>query len=186
MIITITGSLGSGKSTISKLLSEKLGLKRYSTGEALREVAVKRGMSPLELNKLAQSDKSIDDEIDSVLKSLKDSVEDLVIDSRLAWHFIPKSIKVKLDIDEETAALRIMKDNRSDEAYQNKAEAIEKIKARRLTEVERFKRYYNADIEDNSNFDLVINSKNKKPEEICTEIITYIQTKEIELPLLAL
>ena len=43
-IITITGALGSGKSTIAGILCEKLGFERYSTGQAQRKIAEKYGL----------------------------------------------------------------------------------------------------------------------------------------------
>ena len=44
-IITISGMLGSGKSTVAKLLAQKLGYEYYSTGNAQREIAKKKAMT---------------------------------------------------------------------------------------------------------------------------------------------
>ena len=48
MHITITGNLGSGKSTICKLLNEKYQFEIYSTRS--RELARQMNMTTLELN----------------------------------------------------------------------------------------------------------------------------------------
>ena len=40
-IITISGALGSGKSTVMKLLAADLGYDTYSTGAAQRKIALK-------------------------------------------------------------------------------------------------------------------------------------------------
>ena len=78
-IITISGMLGSGKSTVAKLLAECLGWDYYSTGNAQREIAAKRGMTTLELNRLADTDPSIDKEIDGVfIKIFKDAINFLI------------------------------------------------------------------------------------------------------------
>ena len=45
MHITITGRLGSGKSTVAKLLVEKHGYTYYSTGNIMRELAQKAKFS---------------------------------------------------------------------------------------------------------------------------------------------
>ncbi len=60
MIITISGKAGSGKSTIAKQLAKKLGLKHYSTGDFMRQMAKDKGVSLLELSRIAEKDKSID------------------------------------------------------------------------------------------------------------------------------
>ena len=64
MHITLTGNLGSGKSTIAKIMSEKYGFEIYSTGSIIRELAKERGLSVLEMNKLMQQDNSFDHIID--------------------------------------------------------------------------------------------------------------------------
>ena len=50
MHLTLTGDLGSGKSTVAKLLLERLGLTYYSTGSILRKMAEENGISILEMN----------------------------------------------------------------------------------------------------------------------------------------
>lgn len=50
MIITISGDIGSGKSTTGKLLAKKLDYKYLSTGAIQRQIAEEMGMTTLELN----------------------------------------------------------------------------------------------------------------------------------------
>ncbi len=171
-IITITGALGSGKSTIAGILCEKLGFERYSTGQAQRKIAEKYGITTLELNKRAEQDKSIDDEIDGVFKSLEETGKSYVIDSRMAWHFIPSSFKVKLEIDPLVAAERVTKDSsRTNEDHATLEETLANLKNRRASEVERFKKYYKVDIEDRKNFDLVLDTSSQTPEELAQIIM---------------
>ena len=49
--ITITGSLGSGKTVVSKLLNEYLGFEIESIGSLQRKMAQKYGMSTFDFNK---------------------------------------------------------------------------------------------------------------------------------------
>ena len=56
MILTLGGHLGSGKSTLGKRLGEYLNYKHYSTGGFMRDMALERGISIIELNHLAESD----------------------------------------------------------------------------------------------------------------------------------
>ena len=51
MIITISGTPGSGKSTVAKMIATKLGFKHYSTGDFMRQMAKERGISLEELSK---------------------------------------------------------------------------------------------------------------------------------------
>lgn len=174
-IISLSGMLGSGKSTVGKLLAQKLNYTFYSTGNAQRKIAQERGLTTLELNQLSMTDKSIDEQIDSVFKTLVMENEDFVVDSRLAFFFIPSSFKVKLNIDTKIAAERIFNDkSRTEErAYKTIEEAEEDLKSRRSLEVERFKKLYNVDIDNEANFDLIIDTTNKTPEEICEKILKY-------------
>ena len=173
-IITISGMLGSGKSTVAKLLAERLGYTYYSTGDAQREIAKKRGITTLELNHLADKDPSIDEAIDGVFKRFNAVPnKNFVIDSRMAFFFIPHSIKVKLDVDVTVAGARIFHDTeRSGErAYATVEESIAALKERRLSEVNRFQRIYHVNIDNNENFDYVLDTTNHTPDEVVNLII---------------
>ena len=98
-IITLSGQLGSGKSTVGKLLAKKLGYTFYSTGNAQRKIAAERGLTTLELNKLSMTDSSIDAQIDSIFKELACQDDNFIVDSRLGFFFIPSSLKVKLNVE---------------------------------------------------------------------------------------
>ena len=170
--ITITGSLGSGKSTVAKKLATELDLTYYSTGSAQRQIAAQMGITTLQLNHIADKDKSIDDKIDGVIKAMNNDGNAYIVDSRLAWHFMPSSFKVKLTVEKRQAAERIFNDNlRSSESkYKNVEEVIKAIEERRQSERERFLRIYQVDIENNSAFDLVIDTTNLSIDEVCEQI----------------
>jgi len=94
MIITISGEPGSGKSTIAKALAEKFNLKLYSEGDFFRELAEEKGVSLLELNKMAEDDPSIDEAVEEKAKKLvEEAKDDFVIDGRTAFRLLPKLIK---------------------------------------------------------------------------------------------
>ena len=92
-IITITGDLGSGKSTVAKLLQERLNYDYIYTGKIQRMIADRYNMSTVELNKYAETHPEIDAEIDSTFKSLNNSTN-LIVDSRMAWFFLPHAFKI--------------------------------------------------------------------------------------------
>jgi cytidylate kinase len=166
LIITISGDLGGGKSVLANALVDYWGAEAYSTGKIQRAMADERGISTLELNKLAETDKSIDDEIDSNFKKLSQSEQNLVIDSRMAWHFIPESFKIKLEVNPVLAAERIIAANRTEEKYGDFDATLQGLKDRKASERERFQKYYGVDIEDQDNYDLVIETTDVTPQAI--------------------
>ena len=162
--ISITGDLGSGKSLISKLLSDKLNYKIISTGAIQREIAQKYGMSTLDFNKYTESHPEVDDEIDARVTELQDAEENIIFDSRLAWHFAPKTFKIYLKVDDDIAANRIHNDKRNSEAYTSIEEAKNKIQERRKSEIERFKSYYGIDYSDFNNYNLIVDTSENNPQ----------------------
>ena len=70
MHITIAGKLGSGKSTVGKLLCAEHGFEIYSTGKIQRELARSFGVSTLEMNQLMSKDTKYDHMIDDAVTKL--------------------------------------------------------------------------------------------------------------------
>jgi CMP/dCMP kinase len=169
--ITIAGDIGSGKSTIAKQLAELAGVEPLSTGGIQRQLAQARGLSVLELNKLAEDDPSIDREIDGYLVALPSG--DLVVESRMAWHFVPDTLKVYLYITDQVAARRILGAQRSDEDYRSISDPTRPILARRESEIIRFKKYYSVDIDDLRNYDLVIDTTFASVDNVVKRITSF-------------
>jgi len=170
-IISITGDLGSGKSTVSDILCKHLGYEYIYTGKIQREIAQRYNMTTLELNKYSETHPEIDDEIDSTFKSLSEA-KDLIVDSRLAWFFIPQSFKIFLKTNLMVSVNRISNDNkREDERYSSKEDAANKIIARKSSENKRYMEYYGANCADLSNFNLIIDTSFITPERFAKIII---------------
>lgn len=165
MIISISGDLGSGKSLLANAMVERWEADRYSTGMVQRRIADRMGITTLELNRRAETDRSIDDQIDSVFKNLVKTPKNLIVDSRMAFHFLPMSFRIKLEVHPRVAAGRIQNDtSRIGEGQYQSIEAIEEaIVARKASERARFKAYYDADIEDHAGYDLIINTTGCDP-----------------------
>jgi len=171
-IISITGDLGSGKSTVSDILCKRLNYEYIYTGKIQREIALKYNMTTLELNKYSETHPEIDEEIDSTFKSLNESAN-LIVDSRLAWFFIPQSFKVFLKTDLIVSANRISGDNqRKNEKYLSKEDAVNKIAARKASENKRYIELYGADCSDLSNFNLIVDTSHITPEQVADIIFT--------------
>lgn len=176
LIVTLTGDLGSGKSSLSNALCQSLDAEYYSTGSAQRKIAEEMGVTTLELNHLADKDPTIDDRIDGVFAKLVKTKKPMVVDSRMAFHFIPGSFKIRLKVNPYIAAERILKDTkRKGEQYDDVEQAVEKIEARKTSERERFLRYYKVDIYDDSNYDLTVDTSGKTPEQVYDKVMSAIQ-----------
>lgn len=170
LIVTISGDLGSGKSVLGNALVDYWNAEHYSTGVIQRKMAEEKGITTLELNKLAETDKSIDDEIDGNFAKLSETDTNLIVDSRMAWHFIPSAFKIKLEVNPVLAAERIIAADRSNEKYGDFDATLKGLKDRKASERERFLKYYGVDIEDQDNYDLVIETTDVTPQAI--QIVT--------------
>lgn len=173
--ISLAGDLGSGKSTVSDILVERLHAEYYSTGKKVRSIAERMGMTVVELNKYMEDHPEIDNEIDDGLVRLADEPGSWIIDSRMAWHFTGGTFKVYLSTDIETSALRIMNANRLGEHSATLEQTVASTRERRLSEQKRYMTQYNVDIKDLSNYDLVVDTTNASPEEVAGIILSSLE-----------
>jgi len=170
--ITISGTPGSGKSTVADLLEKKLGIKRIYSGMIFRETADKYKMSLEEFGKFCEENSDIDKELDNrQLEILKKG--NIILEGRLAGWLAYKNkipaLKVIIDTDIETRAKRIV-NREAGNVEKRKKEIIKREKS----EILRYKKYYKINLKDTSIYDVVIDSGNKTPEEIADIIIEKI------------
>ncbi len=161
MHITLTGNLGSGKSTLSKVFEKEYGYEIYSTGKIIREFAEERGITVLEMNKLMSEDPKYDHLIDdrSAQISRDRQADNIFFDSRLAWHFVGKAFRVFLSVSLDTAVQRIMGDNRGNvETYTSAEDCKAQLRARVAEEEKRYKEIYNIDYFNYTNYNLILDS----------------------------
>ena len=170
IILTVSGLIGSGKTSVCRELSALTGWRVVSAGTILRRMAEERGLSVIELNEIAKTDSTIDQLIDDQLIALRSSVEPLIVDSRLAWHFIPNSYKIHLVVDTSIAAQRVFSAQRSDESYATPEDAYAANAQRQLMENDRFQHYYGIDCDDWRNYDLILDSSTLWPDALATKM----------------
>lgn len=172
MIISISGAAGSGKSTIAKMLAEKLGWPRYYIGELRREKAKSMGLTLEEYNKFGENNPSTDLEVDEYQKDLAKKEDNFIIEGRTSWYFIPESLKIYFDVDEKVGAERIFSDlkknNKRNEGAQlnNYKDVIKSLKERKRSDIKRYKKYYNIDVFNKNNYDYVIDATNLSINEV--------------------
>jgi cytidylate kinase len=137
----------------------------------MRRAATRSGMSILQMNEYALSHAEIDAEVDNYLISLRQGSESIIVDSRLAWHFLPSSFKVYLVVDPQVGAQRIFDATRLDERYTSvEAACADSIERQRL-ETERYLELYSVDCRSWYNYDLIVDTTHAAPEQIADLIL---------------
>lgn len=178
--ISITGDLGSGKSTVCRFLKEKFGLKVYSIGQIQRSMAEKYTMDTCAFNRYMETHPEIDEEIDTALTKIGRQDENMVLDSRMAWHFVPSSFKVFLSVDPNEAARRVLKDQRGGvETYSSLEEAKTRLIERKFSENLRYMAKYGVDCSNPSNYDMIIDSTDISPEQVAETIIAKLKSLQV-------
>src|SRR3989344_5139150 len=178
-IITITGLPGSGKSSTARGVAKALGYEHFSSGDLFRKIAAGRGLSIEEINFAAEKQREIDLEVDHLLVKMGKEKNNLVIDSRMAWHWIPDSFKVFLDLDPQIALERtfaqIQKEGRASQDASTIEEVRENTLKRVQSEQKRYWNLYHVDITDKKQFDLVVDTGHKSIEEVVSIILEEYQ-----------
>ncbi len=175
-IITISGKPGSGKSSTADRVAELLQYTRHSSGDMVRRVLAKEGMSLEEYNRRAIDEHDLDDKVDEELRTLRNA-KDVVIDSRLGFYWIPESFKVYLDLDLEIATARIFKDavnnkkrSEAGEGGSSLPDIARKVRERMQDEQGRFRSLYGIDPYSTKHFDLVIDTSRHDPQTVAITV----------------
>jgi len=152
--IAISGQPVSGKTTYARFIAEKYGLRHISSGKLFRMYAKEKGLSLLELHKLAEIDSSIDATIDA--KALQEAKKgNVVIEGHLAAWIVKDYADIRIFFKaplEERGKRLSKRDNISIE------EAIKEIITREESNKKRAKKYYGINLDDWSIFDLIIDT----------------------------
>jgi cytidylate kinase len=169
-ILTLSGDIGSGKSSVASDLQKLAGYDIIGTGKIQRAIAERRGLTTLELNRISETDRSVDDEIDNYVIETGKTQDNLIIDSRLAWHFIPSAFKVYLSVDPVIGAERVFGAGRSDEHNPSLEATLQNNLKRQSYEDQRFYKLYNVHFRLFDNYDLIVDTSYTAPETIARKI----------------
>ena len=167
-IISITGDLASGKTTVTKMISKELDYFVYKNGEYFRNLAKEHGMDVVEFNKYVESHPEIDRAIELSATEYAKEHDNFIIDARLGWYSVPESFKIYLKVDIDESARRAFNDEKrkDTENYETVEEYKENLEKRYKLENKRYFNLYGVDKSDMSNYDLVIDTTNIKPEQV--------------------
>lgn len=168
--VAISGKSGCGNTTVSTLLSKKLGVKLINY--TFRQLATEKNMTLAQVIEAAKNDDSYDKYVDKHQVELA-LAEPCVLGSRLAiWMLKEADLKVYLYASDETRARRVYNREGGD------LQAIKDFTAMRDREdTGRYKVFYGIDNNDYSFVDIIIDVNDKTPEEIVNIILDKLVEK---------
>ncbi len=175
-IITIAGRPGSGKSTTAKAVAQKLGYEHFSSGDLFREMVHSLGLDLASGSLHAEQNSQIDLAVDQKLRDIGESSEKLVIDSRMAWHWMPQSFRVFLDLDSAVAAKRIINEmdeerRRVEKIGEDASHYATQLDERLASEARRYATLYGVNPYVRDHYDLVINTEHVSPNEAAEQVV---------------
>src|SRR5690349_362285 len=110
MVITISGLPGSGKTTVARLLSNRLGIPHVYAGDLYRKGAIERGVTLEEFSQLSERDHSIDRALDAKMAEYARQ-GNVVLEGRLAAFVTLQetvdALKVWLTASDDVRARRV-------------------------------------------------------------------------------
>ncbi len=174
MKITLFWLAGSGTSTVGKLLAKKMQLNFMSSWNILRSWAKDEGYASIYEfeDKVAKHDTTFDIKLDNKVAEYGKNEDNFIFESRLAWHFIPESIKIYLDCEESERYRRIFQR----EGWE-KQNIIDQNTKRETELVHRYNDVY-PDIlfpPQEEDFDIYIDGTDILPEQIVEQIMNQIK-----------
>ncbi len=168
--VAISGKSGCGNTTVSTLLSERLGVTLINY--TFRQLAAEKGLSLAEVIEKAKTDDSFDVVVDTrqVEMAKKNSC---VLGSRLAiWMLKEADVKIYLIASDDTRAKRILNREGGD------LDEIKRFTAMRDREDSaRYQKLYGIDNGEYEFADLKIDTATRTPEAIVEFILSYLEKR---------
>ena len=169
MLITISGLPGSGKTTVARLLSRRLGVPHIYAGDLYRRDAEERSLSLEAFNRLAEQDHSIDRALDAKMAQYARR-GGVVLEGRLAAFIALQervdALKVWLTASERVRAQRVSQRENS-----NAIQVLRENEERQRSDAKRYRDIYGFDLNDTSIYDLVLNSDDDPPDTLADKIV---------------
>jgi cytidylate kinase len=171
MLITISGPPGGGKTTVATAIADAFDLDHVSGGDVFRSLAEERGYSLVEFNALAEEDDSIDRDLDRRLRETARDRDELVLESRLSGWMAGDYADLRIWLD---APLDVRSDRIAEREGTDPETARRETKAREDSEKRRYREYYGIEFEDQSIYDLAVNTGRWGEEAVVDVVSTAI------------
>jgi predicted cytidylate kinase len=174
MRITISGKIGSGKTTVCRMLGDILGYRTVISGHVFREMAKEFSMSLEEFGDLAEQDPKYDKLIDERLLEVARNEENVILEGRLAGQMLRRNsipaFCIFLDAPLEVRVERV-----SGREGVDMMAAMDEMRAREASEVLRYRKFYGIDVTDRSIYDMVIDTGGLTPEQVVDSIVSRVR-----------
>lgn len=172
--IAISGDIGTGKSTLAKLLAEELGWKVVSTGDFFRQWHQENNIPVEETEKVPEE---VDMKIDYGYQEMMGKENGIIFESRLGGWLakdMPEVLKILCICEFEEAMKRV-----GTRDGETKDEAKIKARERSTKLVAKFKKLYDIDnFLDPKYFDVVVDSTDWTPKEVLEYVLHQAYPKD--------
>ncbi len=174
MRITISGPIGSGKTTVCDLLAKRLGYHSVVSGKIFRDMAKEHKMSLAEFGELCERDMRYDRLLDERMVEIARDNPNVILEGRLVAHMLEKNgipaLKFFLTADLEIRAKRVVEREGSPLDV-----ALKEMKEREESEAVRYRSYYGIDIKGVDVYDVVVDTGDKSPEQIVDLMVEKVK-----------
>jgi len=201
LFITVSGPPGCGATTLTEGLAEALDCGYVIGGDIFRDLAADRGLSVQQLIAKAEEDDQIDRALDQRLRRIAEqwgaANKPFILESRLAGWLAGNraDLRIWLDAPEEVRIERLSdyevsyEIERPDERASNDVRLEELddedsigplLRVREVSEAGRYESYYGIDVDDQSFYDLSINTGRWGAETVLDMVISAVEGYEPE------
>ena len=169
MRITISGPPGSGKTTVCRLVADRLHLEVVVSGKIFRQMAQESSMSLADFGRLCEVDPETDKRLDARVVEIAQTKDNILVEGRLAAHMLTRhhipAFRVFMDADLDVRAARVV-EREGGTIEQRKQEIV----VREDCEAKRYLAYYGIDVRDRKVYDLIIDTTYLSPERVADRI----------------
>ena len=168
--VTISGSPGSGTSTLVAKIVDSRGWESMNGGDVFREEARSRGLSVEELSAEAKEDTDVDRHLDELLQKRMSSPQSPeIVESRLSGWWAHKNdlecLRVWVSVSDKERARRIQRREGGEFS-----DCLRRSQQRQEDDMARYSSLYGIDLDDTSPYNLVIDADSKDDLEVFNEV----------------
>jgi predicted cytidylate kinase len=178
MRITISGPPGSGKTTVCKLVADRLHLEVVVSGHIFRQMAKESARSLADFGRLCEEDPETDRKLDQRMVEIAQSKDDIILEGRLTAHMLTRqgipALRVLMDADLDVRAARVA-EREGGTLEQRRHEIV----VREDCEAKRYRSFYDIDIRDRRVYDLIVDTTYLTPEQVAERIISAAEGKDV-------
>lgn len=168
-LVAIAGAPGTGTTTLSKLLAERLKMPHVYAGALFRQMASEHGMTLARFGEYAEEHAEIDTQLDRRMIDVARKGDCILEGRMVAWQVqqagVP-ALKVLLEAPEDIRARRVAQRERRDDWEQ----VLKENRHREASEAKRYREIYGLDPNDPRLYDLVLPTEARLPDELADAV----------------